>query len=305
MANQNFLVGVKTQILFGILPSEILQLDELAPPPDVTITLSAAASAGATSLAVTALTGPVAIGTPLKFAPVTVITLTAASAVGDTTLDVDALTRALPAGAKIVFPGVTAKLTAGAAIGATSLQVRALTAALTSGATGNYTDPKGKLAYTTAHALTGDTAISVAPLKEAIPNATVCAHQGLLLLQGGKTSDEQINNKDTQSIVYSADGLGYADGLITGADWKISYSTNYLPIDPGYQRLRYAAENAIGGVRGYVRKIDPAPEGATVGNSIEGLVDLGTFSVSNPAENIMEVKTDFIGRGSPITNAYS
>ena len=71
MALKNFLPGVKTKIFWGNLTQFELAAASLSglllPPANQTITLSAAVTVSAVTLAVTALTAPVAAGTPLKF----------------------------------------------------------------------------------------------------------------------------------------------------------------------------------------------------------------------------------------------
>jgi hypothetical protein len=75
----NYAQGAQTRVFFGMLPAETQATFEatklMVPPPDVVVTLTAAApiasaadrTAGFQSLAVTALTGPIARGTPLLF----------------------------------------------------------------------------------------------------------------------------------------------------------------------------------------------------------------------------------------------
>jgi hypothetical protein len=100
-------------------------------------------------------------------------------------------------------------------------------------------------------------------------------------------------------------GLGYSTGIVTKAAWNLSYSFNVLPSDPGYFRLAAAATQAVGGIRGWVRKVDPAPSGYTNGESIEGLCDVTDFTKSNPADGIITGKCTFKGRGAPVIKHYS
>ena len=71
MALKNFLSGVKTKIFWGNLAQSELAAASLSglllPPANQTITLSSAVIAEAVTIAVTALTAPLAAGTPLKF----------------------------------------------------------------------------------------------------------------------------------------------------------------------------------------------------------------------------------------------
>jgi hypothetical protein len=136
----------------------------------------------------------------------------------------------------------------------------------------------------------------------AIANAAVCAHKGLILLKGGTNSQEQIQNTSQDIQVYQDQtGLGYKDGIITDAMWQVSYDFKVLPDDLGYYRLKYTAKTAVGGSRGYVRKVDPAPPGFVAGETIEGLADITDWSVDNPSDNIVSGKCTFKGRGEPIT----
>jgi hypothetical protein len=94
--------GNKVKVYVALLP-----LGDRTEPTDVTVTTSASAISGATTLAITALTGAIAGGTPMLF---------------------DA------SGTK-----VGGYLTEDAKLGATSLNVEALTSAIASGATASYT----------------------------------------------------------------------------------------------------------------------------------------------------------------------
>ena len=210
-----------------------------------------------------------ALDTPTKPTDQT-ITLTAAADVADEELTITALTGPVPAGTAIKLTQSTNTFivytTADAATGATSLPVEALTVAIPSGATGQY--------------------------------------KSMLLLQGGTTSDEQIQATDQEVTVYG-DDLGFSTGIVTKASWNISYSFNVLPSDLSYFRLAYAAQNAVKGVRGWIRKEDPAPAGYTSGEIIEGLCDVTDFSKSNPSDGIITGKCTFKGRGTPTLNHYA
>lgn len=231
----NFVIGNKTKIFFSVLPDSLL--DAPVAPTDVTITLSAAATLGAISLLVTALSGPVPAGTA--------IVLTSGS------------------GGSAVK--TTVYTTESAKAGATALKVEATSGAIASGATGSY--------------------------------------KAMLLLVGGTTSDEQIQANDQEVTVYG-DDLGFSTGIVTKANWSISYSFNVLPSDLGYARLVYAAQNAVKGIHAWVRKEDPAPAGYTTGEIIEGLCQVTDFSKSNPADGIITGKCTFKGRGTPTLSHY-
>ena len=132
-----------------------------------TAKLSAAALAGATSLAVDALPEKIPIGTTLDFglrANVTV-TLTAQADAAATSLACSALTGPIPAGTKLDFTGAGefALTTARAAAGATSIAVEALDAQIESGDTAVYTGGR-KVAYVTAEAAKAATSVTVSAL---------------------------------------------------------------------------------------------------------------------------------------------
>lgn len=233
---QNFVIGNRTKIYFGILPDSML--DAPAEPADVTITVDVVGTGGqvaigATTIPTAPLSNPVPRGTPLPFI------------VGNVTV----------------------------------------------------------WAYTTASAITGAIALSVEPLRAAIPDGSQALYTGMLLLAGGTTSSEQIQAKDTETTVYG-DDLGYSTGVVTGASWSISYSFNVLPSDAGYFRLAYAATHAVTGVRCWIRKEDPAPNGYTKGETIAGVCDVTDFSKDNPADNILSGKCTFKGRGTPVLKHY-
>lgn len=87
----------------------------------VTVTLSADASADATSIAFDAITGPIPAGTVLQFGADEYATLTAAAATGATSVAVEALTTALEDGDEAVYGGAGAKVVpAGTAVALTS-----------------------------------------------------------------------------------------------------------------------------------------------------------------------------------------
>lgn len=159
-------------------------------------------------------------------------------------------------------------------------------------------------AYTTASAIAGAVSLAVEALSAAIPDGAQATYTAMLELVGGTTSDEQIQGNDTTTTVYG-DELGFETGVVTKASANISYSFNVLPSDPGYFRLKYAAVHAVQGIRGWVRKEDPAPSGYENGESIEGLVDVTDWSTSNPADNIITGKCTFKFRGAPTIKHYS
>lgn len=234
---KNFLRGVDTKIYFGVMPEELLDPAlPLTPPPDVTITTTAAIVAGDVTVAVTALTGPVAAGSAIPFI----------TGVGPTLVT--------------------------------------------------------SIVYTIAPAKTGAVALSILPAVTPIASGAVAAHKGLLLLKGGTTSQESIENQGQAISIYQDEtGSGFQDGIITTAMWKLTYNFNALPDDLGYYRLKYVALNAIKGVRGYVRKVDPVPPGFATGEELGGLCDLEGWNGDNPADGIVSRNLTFAGRGNPKT----
>jgi len=69
------------------------------------------------------------------------VTTSASAASGATSISVQALTKFIPSGTALVFGSVTATLTANAVPGATTLSVSALSGSIASGATAVYTGP--------------------------------------------------------------------------------------------------------------------------------------------------------------------
>jgi hypothetical protein len=127
----------------------ILNFGSYAP---VTVTLSAQASAGATSLTVTALSGPIPANTFLDFGD-EIAHVTTAAAAGATSLTIDATETIIESGDAATFPGGTiqARVTANAALAATSLTVDELQfgiandAQATIGGTGARSIPAGTI----------------------------------------------------------------------------------------------------------------------------------------------------------------
>lgn len=91
MPTQNFVIGNKTKLSFTVMPDSLI--DNPVAPANVTITNSAAVSASATTIPVSALSGPVPAGTPLKFVkagnPDVKVYTTAAAAAGATSITVE------------------------------------------------------------------------------------------------------------------------------------------------------------------------------------------------------------------------
>jgi hypothetical protein len=159
--------------------------------PGQTVTASALAAAGATSLSVEALTYAVPSGTVMNFgavAPVTATVGAAGALAAATSVPVAALSGAIPNGTVLNFTGAGkfAVLTAAAAAGATSLTVEALDVALVSGNAATY--PGGtKAARATATAAAGATSITVDELPLAIEDddSAVITGSGYKMIPAG------------------------------------------------------------------------------------------------------------------------
>lgn len=295
---QNFVIGVRTRIYFGLLTSTQLSADPIVAPTDTKVILGSGVSADATSMTVTATTAPIAKGTAIALAAGQIVTLSADAAVGATSLTVSALSADIPAGSTIKFNGIEVRTTTLAESTDTSIPVEALVFGLDSGAFGVYHSSAPKIVYVAADAASGATTIAIEPAAAAVTSGHLGVNYGLVLLQGGTTSSEQLQATDTTTNVYGT-RLPYEDGVVTGANWQISYSFNVLPSDIGYARLSYAAAYALDGARGWVKKIDPTPSGYTNGETIQGIADITDFSKENPSDGIITGSCTFKGRGAP------
>lgn len=128
---------------------------------------------GGTSLPVTALTDPLAVGTVIDFGTVTsvTVTLTANALANATSITVSALSAAIPSGTLLYFgTSKYARTTAAVAAAATSISVQALPAALSSGDAATYQGGDKALKVAAAAAV-GATSVTV----EAAPYAIAAA----------------------------------------------------------------------------------------------------------------------------------
>jgi hypothetical protein len=306
MSTIQVLPGSGTEVFFGILHPSLLAQSPIPAPPDSLANVAAGgASAGTSSIPVSALTQPIPAGSALRFfaaANVVTVTLDATAAKGATSLTVTALSAAVPAGSKISFPGIEyeAEVTTTANSGATAISVKALKSAIADEAVGYVLSGAFKVAYVSADAAIGATALSVLPLDDALSAGDKALHRGLLKLQGGTSTGEEIST-DEETIIVFGDERGYSTGSATGASWSISYDALAIPGEPGYYRLSYAARNAVKGVTGYVRKRDTPPAGFIAGEAFEGICQAIGISKENPADGNITFSTSFNGRGEPIT----
>lgn len=105
MPNFQVASGNKVKVYVALLP-----LGSRTEPVNVSVTAGSGLTSGATSITVTALSGPIAAGTPLTFsngASTRVVYLTADAATGATTLSVEAIAGALAGSSTATY---TAKL---------------------------------------------------------------------------------------------------------------------------------------------------------------------------------------------------
>jgi hypothetical protein len=212
MAGQNF--GTWTENTRKPWAAEPMSPDRLVPggarvdpaqfiaSDGVRATLSALAAVGATSLAVTALTGPIPSGSLINFGAraAQTVTVSASALAAATSISVNALTAALPAGTLLDFgTNKFARTTALAAAGATTLAVSAIPTALAGGETATGPASSG-LARTTAAAAAGATSITVEALAEPIANASVGTYAGdgnhKKVIPGGTLLGRTITERD-------------------------------------------------------------------------------------------------------------
>jgi hypothetical protein len=145
-----------------------------------TITTSAIAAAGATSISVTALPEALAAGTVLRFGTYN-ITLTGAYNKGDTTLTVTGVTTNLTSGTILqLSDGYEICLNGAVTSGATSITVYPLLKAIATGTTAKVE----KFAVLTAAAALNATSITVSPLRTSLGSADTAPYYGNMYLIG-------------------------------------------------------------------------------------------------------------------------
>jgi hypothetical protein len=172
--------------------------------------------------------------------------------------------------------------------------------------------------FTSEHAKTGDEVLAVVPVTAKqiqramkdnaatqFPTAATGTYVAKLLLQGGTSAQKTIENQDTDTQMFASEGLSFRSGVITSANWNISYDFNVLPLDPGYYRLNWSTINGIGGAHGYVWFEDPAPQGYDTGNSVAGLCQSQNINQTNPADGIITGQSQLLGRGTPKFGSYA
>lgn len=297
--------GGLTKVYFGILTANQTEADPIVPPPDVLATTSGEATAGSTSIAVTATGDEIAAGNLLKFYPSgQVVTVTvnnlSGEAVGAASITIDALASDLPKGAKLYgvdreFP---VELSAAASASATTLSIASLKEALADGESLYYFSGSPKYAYTTVDADSGSTSLTVEPLDETIASGSIALHKGLILMEGGTSTGESITT-DSEQIFTFGNSRGYSVSSPTGASWELPYESLVLPLESSFYRLAYAAKNAVGGILGYVRKRDPAPNGYVYGQTVEGYCAVYGYEKTNPADGNVTFSVTFTGQEEP------
>ncbi len=150
--------------------------------PNITVTLTASASIGATSLSVANVTRTIPSGTTIIFNDSGVadpVTLTADLTPGSTIAYISALAIAISSGATATIGASVVIAAANAAVSATSVTVSALSVPMPSGTTLNFATRTSDgwqyigSATLTAAALAGATAITVTALSVAIPSGAI------------------------------------------------------------------------------------------------------------------------------------
>lgn len=226
---------------------------------------------------------------PVPVAPEDVeIEVTEAINPDETELTVDALSGPVPAGTPIT-------LTTGTGANARSLTV-----------------------FTTHSAWTNETVLKVAkvtakqiqramkdPAATEFPTDATGTYVAMLVINGGTSAQKQIQNSNTETRTFSAEGMKFAEGVITGASWSISMDYNVLPLDPGFYRVNFATINALDGAHGWIWFEDPAPVGFDSGNGLNGLCQIENISQTNPADGIITGQSQFLGRGTPTQTSYA
>ena len=176
-----------------------------------TITTTASAAVGATSLTVSALASALASGTRLQFGTAT-ITLSAAAVDGATTLSVNATTVGLAAGLVLTLPnGDEVTLKTAAASGATSLTVYPIERKIASGTVITVEI----WATLTASAAAAATSLTVAPLYVTVPATSAYLYQEMYLIGNAATTWYRYNIG--ANTWYTTNVASAALAAITGA----------------------------------------------------------------------------------------
>ena len=299
---REILNGAGTKIFFGILHPDSMAQDPIPEPPDVLVTLSAVAAAGAPAIAVASLPDVLPAGSALEFYPpanVTAVTLGAIALKGALSITTVALPKAIAVGAKIRFPGYEfeVEVSASAVATATSVSVKQLKEGLANSAVGYVFTGAYRTAYTTGHAPASATLVPVF-LDEGIVSGAIALHRGMILLQGGKSAKDDTKTDEEVTALFGDSG-GYTNGTATNSTWSISYEALALGGEPGYYRLAYAARHAAKGIYGYVLKRDTPPAGFTYGTEVKGICQVMGNTRDNPSTGSINFSTKFNGRGEP------
>lgn len=206
-----------------------------------TITTSAIAAAGATSISVTALPEALAAGTVLRFGTYN-ITLTGAYNKGDTTLTVAGVATNLTSGTILqLSDGYEICLNGAVTSGATSITVYPLLKAITTGTTAKVE----KFAVLTAAAAASATSITVSPLRTSLGSADTAPYYGNMYLIGNNATVMYRYNVGTNAWA-TTNAAGVAIPAVPGAvgtgcalKWLPAFEPNKLYV------LRGGGTNAI------------------------------------------------------------
>ncbi len=197
-----------------------------------TITTSALAAAGATTISVAALPEALAIGTILRFGTYNITNTTAVSR-GATSLTVTGATEAMKAGTMLTCStGAELCLSADSLAGATTLTVYPLQKAIPA----TCTIKVEKFAVLTAAAALSATSITVAALRVGVPSASTAGYYGNMYLVGNNATVVYRYNIGANAwATTSANSGNPAIAAVTGAvglggalKWLPAYSPDKL-----------------------------------------------------------------------------
>lgn len=290
----------------------------LGQPTQTTITVTADAAAGATSLTVSATTDDIADNSV---------------GIGDlpaeTTLSVVATTVALPIGAQILFnegqaTEQTVTLTAAATTGATNLTTEPLANNLAIGSSGeilpnitlNVNPLSGSIARGTRLTFNKDTPnetrgylaldvdagaqqVLLEDISGDIAIGDVANFIAKLRILGGTSTGFNLNPNRSGFQLFEDEG-GYEDGVVTNGTWDAPWTGNYLVDDESYERIKFAARRSpVDNREIYLWSEKPAPVGKTTGETDKGPTLITGLSESLPSDGILTSTWTFSGQGTP------
>jgi hypothetical protein len=204
-------------------------------------------------------------------------------------------------------PTTNVSITTSAAITnvSTSVAVSALSGSIPQGTPITLTASGASLTvYTTADAITGATSIAIlAPGgSNSLASLATGTYTPKLQLRGGTASQFSLNNASQVVRTYFDPGetLSFDDVVITSASWQMTYSSAYIAGDNSGYRLRYAANNALAGIVGYLWRELESPVGYTIGESVAGQVVVEQTTQDAPVDNVLSTQYTIKGKGSPL-----